>query len=75
MLSYSIGPALGNTESGLAARTIGVGGSIVSGGIACVVGTLALASMLPAFRHYDARAGMARKQAEDELVTTPTGHG
>lgn len=74
MLSYSIGPALGNTESGLAARAFGVGGSIVSGGVACLVGTIALASMLPAFRRYNGRDGIARKQAEDRLVTAGAGY-
>ncbi|HEY1488800.1 MAG TPA: MFS transporter [Micromonosporaceae bacterium] len=71
MLSYSIGPTLGNAESGLAARALGVGGSVVSGGIACVVGVVALAALLPAFRHYDGPTGIARKRAEDELVTVP----
>jgi hypothetical protein len=71
MLSYSIGPTLGNAESGLAARALGVGGSVVTGGIACVVGVVALAAMLPAFRHYDGPTGIARKRAEDELITTP----
>jgi hypothetical protein len=68
MLSYSTGPTLGNVESGLAARAFGVGGSIVTGGIACVVGTIGLALLLPAFRRYDGRDGIARKQAEEALV-------
>ena len=69
MLSYSIGPTLGNVESGFAARALGIGGSIVSGGIACVLGTVVLAAALPAFRRYDGRDGVARKQAEEALVT------
>jgi MFS family permease len=68
MLSYSTGPTLGNVESGLAARAFGVGGSIVTGGVACVVGTVALAFLLPEFRRYDGRDGIARKQAEEALV-------
>jgi MFS family permease len=79
MLSYSIGPSLGNTESGLAARAFGVTGSIVTGGIACVVATIALAAALPAFRRYDSRDGIAHKQAEDaraaDLVMVPDGGG
>lgn len=66
MLSYSSGPLLGNLRAGLAARWLGVGGSIVSGGLLCVVGTLALAAALPAFLRYDGRQGLARKQAEEE---------
>jgi MFS family permease len=66
MLSYTTGPLLGNVRSGLAARWLGVGGSVISGGILCVLGTVALAATLPAFLRYDGRDGLARKQAEDE---------
>ncbi|SCL17065.1 MFS transporter [Micromonospora inyonensis] len=65
MLSYSTGPLLGQLRSGLAARWVGVNGSIVSGGVLCVVGTVALAALLPTFVRYDGRNGLARKQAED----------
>jgi MFS family permease len=68
MLSYSIGPTLGNAESGLAARLFGVGGSIVSGGIACVVGVGVLAACLPAFRRYDGREGVARREADEAAL-------
>lgn len=66
MLSYSIGPTLGNVESGAAARFAGTGGSIVLGGVLCVVGTGVMAAALPAFLRYDGRDGLARKIAEDE---------
>jgi MFS family permease len=68
MLSYTIGPTLGNARAGATARLpgVGVGGSIVWGGVACVAGTLALAAALPAFIRYDGRDGLARKIAEDE---------
>jgi MFS family permease len=66
MLSYTIGPTLGNARAGAAARLAGVGGSIVWGGVACVAGTLALAASLPALLRYDGRDGLARKIAEDE---------
>jgi MFS family permease len=66
MLSYSTGPLLGNVRSGLMARYVGVGGSIVWGGALCVVGTVALAAALPTFVKYDGRHGLARKKAEDE---------
>ncbi|MGN9774646.1 MFS transporter [Micromonospora sp. H33] len=66
MLSYSTGPLLGQLRSGLMARTpLGVQGSIVSGGILCVVGTIALSAALPAFLRYDGREGRSRKEAED----------
>ncbi len=71
MLSYSTGPTLGNVESGLAARAIGIGGSIVAGGVACVIGVAVCATMLPAFRSYRGADGIARKQAEEALVAAP----
>jgi MFS family permease len=65
MLSFTTGPLLGNLEAGLAARLIGVTGSVVSGGVLCVLGTLVLGAVLPAFARYDGRDGLAHKQAED----------
>jgi len=73
MLSYSTGPLLGNLRAGLAARWFGVGGSVVSGGLLCVAGTLALAATLPAFLRYDGRHGLARKQAEDDAWAAAAG--
>ncbi len=72
MLSYTIGPTLGNARSGVAARVVGVGGSIVWGGALCVVGTAALAAAMPAFLRYDGREGLARKIAEDEAWAART---
>jgi MFS family permease len=65
MVSYSTGPLLGNLRAGLTARWLGVGGSIVSGGLLCVVGTAALAVVLPRFVRYDGRDGLSRKKEED----------
>lgn len=58
MVSYTSGPLLGNAEAGLAASAVGLRGSIVSGGLLCVVGVAACAIALPAFRGYDARAAV-----------------
>jgi MFS family permease len=55
MLSYSIGPLLGNVESGGVAAMTTVRVSVVSGGVLCVVGTALLALALPKFISYDAR--------------------
>jgi hypothetical protein len=55
LLSYSSGPALGNFEAGVVASIFNVRVSIVSGGVLCVVGCIACAIALPAFRAYDAR--------------------
>ena len=54
-VSYSIGPALGNVESGSVASVFSVQTSIVSGGILCVLGSIVLGVALPRFRRYDAR--------------------
>jgi MFS family permease len=57
MLSYSSGPTLGNVEAGLVESLAGLRASIVSGGVLCVVGTVALAAALPRFWNYDAAEG------------------
>lgn len=65
MVSYMTGPLLGNAESGLVATLMSVRFSIISGGILCVLGTGALAALLPAFVRYDGREGRRRKQEEE----------
>jgi MFS family permease len=49
-------PALGNLEAGIVASLVSVRFSIVSGGLACLVGTVALALAQPTFRRYTKRA-------------------
>ena len=75
MLSYTIGPTLGNARAGVTARFTGIGGSIVWGGALCLVGTVALAAALPAFLRYDGRDGLKRKIAEDEAWAARSGAG
>lgn len=48
------GPSLGNAEAGLLASVTGVRFSIVSGGIACIIGAGILALVLPRYRRYGA---------------------
>jgi hypothetical protein len=55
MLSYSIGPLLGNVEAGGVAALTTVRVSVVSGGVLCVAGTALLALTMPTFLMYDAR--------------------
>jgi MFS family permease len=55
MLSYSIGPLLGDVEAGGVASATSVRFSIASGGILSVAGTVVVAALLPAFVRYDAR--------------------
>ncbi len=49
-------PALGNVEAGLVASLTSLRLSIVSGGVACVLGTFLIALAIPAFTRYDAHA-------------------
>jgi len=55
LLSYSVGPTLGNFEAGVVASLTSIRFSIISGGVLCVAGCMACALALPAFRTYDAR--------------------
>jgi hypothetical protein len=50
------GPSLGNAEAGLLASLTSVRVSIVSGGMACILGAGLLALVLPKYRRYDAAA-------------------
>lgn len=52
---WATGPSLGNVEAGVVASAFGVPFSIVSGGVACVVGAIVHAIAVPAFTSYDAR--------------------
>jgi MFS family permease len=49
------GPRLGDVESGSVAGAFGLGASVISGGLLCVVGVALLATLYPAFAKYDAR--------------------
>jgi MFS family permease len=55
LLSYSVGPTLGNFEAGVVASIFSVRVSVVSGGVLCVIGCVLCGLALPAFRQYDAR--------------------
>jgi len=49
------GPRLGDVESGTVAALFGETFSVVSGGLACIVATVALVAAMPAFLSYDAK--------------------
>jgi MFS family permease len=55
LLSYSVGPTLGNFEAGVVASLFSVRFSILSGGVLCVIGCVLCAIALPGFRAYDER--------------------
>ncbi|HZM79094.1 MAG TPA: MFS transporter [Candidatus Limnocylindrales bacterium] len=65
MISYLTGPMLGQTRAGLSARFLGNPGAVIWGGVACVIGTVALGAALPRFLRYDGRDGLKHKEAEE----------
>jgi len=64
LLSYSIGPTLGNARAGFMAVR-GVRFAISAGGLLCVAGVAVTGALLPGFRRYDSRTD-AFAQAERE---------
>jgi MFS family permease len=66
MVSYMSGPQLGNARAGAVASLVGVRASVVSGGLLCIAGAIALTFLLPDFLRYNGRDGLARKRAEEE---------
>lgn len=67
MISYTSGPKLGDAEAGIVASLFSLRTSIVSGGILCVVGTVAVSLLIPKFIRYDGREGLKQKQLEENL--------
>ena len=49
-------PALGNVEAGVVASLTSLRFSIASGGLLCVIGSVVIALVVPAFTRYEARA-------------------
>ena len=49
-------PALGNVEAGIVASVTSIRTSIVSGGILCAAGAVAIVAAMPSLRRYDASA-------------------
>jgi MFS family permease len=58
------GPRLGDLEAGAVATAFGDTASIVSGGLACIIGALLVARALPGFRHQKVPARIAAATAE-----------
>jgi MFS family permease len=62
------GPRLGDMEAGGVASAFGTQFSIVSGGIACIVGAIALAGVLPRFRTHE--AGQSEELHNEQIGPT-----
>jgi MFS family permease len=48
------GPRLGDVEAGAVANLVSAQFSVVSGGVACILGVVALAALVPSFARYEA---------------------
>lgn len=58
-------PALGDVESGALAAATSLRFSVVSGGVACIVGSLAIMGLVPALARYDAHRARAERVARE----------
>jgi MFS family permease len=65
LLSFSVGPQLGQVRSGGVAALAGVRTSIWSGGLACVGAVGLLAACLPKLMSYDARTDMHARRLRE----------
>lgn len=72
LLSYSIGPTVGNARAGFMAVR-GVRFAISSGGLLCVLGVGAAAAVLPGLRRYDTRTDRFARAARDRRTAADTG--
>ncbi|WP_327686894.1 MFS transporter [Streptomyces sp. NBC_00467] len=71
VLSYSVGPQLGQVRAGAMAGWTGTRASIWSGGVACVASVGLLAAVLPKLITYDASTDedAMRRRAQQEALT------
>jgi MFS family permease len=73
MLSYSVGPMLGQVRSTAAAQAFGLRTSLASGGILCIIAIGVTCVTLPALWKFDARTNphvAARRREADEITRT-----
>jgi hypothetical protein len=64
MLVVTGGPKLGDLEAGLVAAAVSPAFSVISGGVACIVGAFATGAIYPELRRYEARGAQGRVVAE-----------
>ncbi len=70
LISYASGPIIGNAEAGFVASVWNVRGSIVSGGVVCVLACLSAAWWLPEFWDYDATKASSSTEVEGQPLAT-----
>jgi MFS family permease len=71
---WTTGPALGDIEAGVMASLTSVTTAVVTGGLACMGGAVALFALLPRFAHYDTRHSRST-EAERSLSVVVGGEG
>ncbi|AZM52924.1 MFS transporter [Streptomyces sp. WAC 01529] len=72
VLSYSVGPQLGQVRAGAAAGWTGTRSAIWSGGLACVASVAVLTAVLPRLVSYDARTDADAKLRRERGLTEPS---
>ncbi|MGW2643717.1 MFS transporter [Streptomyces sp. NPDC001393] len=72
LLSYSVGPQLGQVRAGGMAAWAGVRTSVVSGGLACAGAMGLLALCLPGLMTYDARTNEHAVRMREQRAAVPT---
>ncbi|MGW6458189.1 MFS transporter [Streptomyces sp. NPDC055078] len=72
VLSYSVGPQLGQVRSGAMAGWTGTRAAIWTGGVACVAGVALLTAALPKLLHYNSATDpdALRRRAQQESATS-----
>ena len=75
MLSYSLGPMLGQVRSSVAAQAFGLRASLASGGLLCIVAVGVTCVTLPALWIFDAstdpNVAARRRESEEAESSTP----
>jgi len=69
------GPRLGDAEAGAVAALTTPQISVISGGLACIVGALVIARLVPEFTRYDAREAPVYSADGPTLATKGEVHG
>ena len=75
LLSYSLGPQLGQVRSSFVAQWTSLRVSLVSGGVACVAGAFVLAVLLPTLWSYDERTDENAARERDKRARAAAEHG
>jgi MFS family permease len=68
LLSYSIGPTVGQLRAGTMAAMFGLRGAIVSGGLLCIGAVALFGAFMPGFTRYDERTSPHGQKVESPVA-------